>query len=481
MTNQPSSNSQNPYESPNLDQEMGDRVNAELPGPVAARGPSEDFWATVLGVGTVLAAMLAVALFGAAMKGYINKPGEWESNPSDAFLVSYAGVPMWGGTMTALGIIGLLMATVFVVQRNLIRGMLAYLGISLLAVLAMTMSSQSAIKYFNLEYVLWALLVGGVIGNTVGIPNFLRPAVRGELFIKIGLVLLGMEVLMGKLWVLGVPGILVSWVVTPIVLVTTFWFGQRILRIGSPSLTMTIAADMSVCGVSAAIATASACRAKKEELSLAISLSLAFTAVMMVVMPIVIRLIGMDDIVGGAWLGGTIDSTGAVAAAGAALGDRALKIAGTVKMIQNVLIGVIAFCVSSYWAAKYGIDSEDSQQPRRGFIAEVWARFPKFVLGFLMVSIVASLIDWSGPEGAWLVKDSIDLVTKELRNWFFCLAFVCIGMEMQMSVLWPAMRGGKPMVLYLVGQTFNLILTGLMASWVFGSLYRAQILEWLEK
>ncbi len=158
---------------------------------------------------------------------------------------------------------------------------------------------------------------------------------------------------MGKLIVLGLPGIMVSWIVTPIVLVGTFWFGQRVLKIESPSLNMTVSADMSVCGVSAAIATGAACRAKKEELSLAISLSLAFTAVMMVVMPLVIKAVGMDDLVGGAWMGGTIDSTGAVAAAGKALGDRALNVATTVKMIQNILIGVIAFAVSVYWAYRY--------------------------------------------------------------------------------------------------------------------------------
>ncbi len=165
--------------------------------------------------------------------------------------------------------------------------------------------------------------------------GLVETTVRGEFFIKWGLILLGMEVLMGKLIVLGLPGIMVSWIVTPIVLVGTFWFGQRVLKIDSPSLNMTVSADMSVCGVSAAIATAAACRAKKEELSLAISLSLVFTAVMMVVMPLVIKAVGMDDIVGGAWMGGTIDSTGAVAAAGKALGDRALYVATTVKMIQT--------------------------------------------------------------------------------------------------------------------------------------------------
>ncbi len=441
---------------------------------------SEDLWAVTIGVSTVLLAFTAVLGCGDSLIGWVNKPGEWKSNPVELFNAAKAGVPVWAGSCVALTLIGGMMSIVFASNRQLGCGVLGFVGIAALALLAMVMSGQVVVKYYNLEYVLWALVLGCAIGNTVGIPNWLRPAVRGELFVKLGLVLLGAEVLMGKLLVLGLPGILVAWVVTPIVLVTTFWFGRKVLKIESPSLVITISADMSVCGVSAAIATAAACNAKKEELSLAISLSLAFTAVMMVVQPIVIRAIGIDDVVGGAWIGGTIDSTGAVAAAGSALGDRALKIATTVKMIQNILIGVIAFAVSVYWAAKYE-DEPGNYVPRRRLGAEVWARFPKFVLGFLTVSIVASLIDVSGPAGAGIVKQTTDLVTKELRNWLFCLAFVCIGLEMRMATLWPALRGGKPMILYLVGQSFNLILTGLMAWLVFGNLFRDSIDQLMPK
>ncbi len=131
--------------------------------------------------------------------------------------------------------------------------------------------------------------MGLLISNTIGTPDWIRPAVRTEFFIKTGLVLLGAEVLFSRLLALGVPGIFVAWIVTPIVLITTFWFGQKILRIDSPSLNMVISADMSVCGVSAAIATAAACKAKKEELTLAIGMSLSFTVVMMVLMPTVIQ------------------------------------------------------------------------------------------------------------------------------------------------------------------------------------------------
>jgi uncharacterized membrane protein YadS len=203
-------------------------------------------------------------------------------------------------------------------------------------------------------------------------------------------VLLGAEVLFNKIVAIGIPGIFVAWVVTPIVLISTFIFGQRVLKIPSPTLNIVISADMSVCGTSAAIATAAACRAKKEELTLSIGLSLVFTSIMMIVLPAFIKAVGIPEILGGAWIGGTIDSTGAVAAAGAFLGPKAMYVAATIKMIQNVLIGVTAFGVAVYWTTK--MEVRDGE--RVGF-DEIWNRFPKFVLGFLAASILISSISAS--------------------------------------------------------------------------------------
>ena len=97
---------------------------------------------------------------------------------------------------------------------------------------------------------------------------------------------------------------------------------------------------------------------------------------------------GMDETLAGAWLGGTIDSTGAVAAAGAAVGDRAMEVAATVKMIQNILIGVVAFFVALYWVTYV---ERDPLAPRPG-LGEIWRRFPKFILGFVAASLVFSAI-----------------------------------------------------------------------------------------
>jgi len=328
------------------------------------------------------------------------------------------------------------------------------------------------VKAYNLEYALWALLVGFIISNTVGTPKLLAPAVQSEFFIKTGLVILGAEVLMSRLFALSIPGICVAWIVTPIVLISTYWFGQRVLKMQSRSLNMVISADMSVCGVSAAIASAAACKAKKEELSLAVGMSLSFTVMMMVVMPAVIANIpGFNPIVGAAWMGGTIDSTGAVAAAGSVLGEQGEYVATTVKMIQNILIGVSAFGIAVYWVTV--VDRNNAETKPR--VSEIWIRFPKFVLGFIAASIVFSLIHGLVPEGDVLVGGMVKETTKVFRGWLFCLAFVCIGLETRVAALWPYLKGGKPLLLYVCGQSLNLVLTLLMAWLMFDVVFG----EWI--
>lgn len=330
-----------------------------------------------------------------------------------------------------------------------------FVPLFVLACIAYILAAQALVKWANLEYPLWALLVGLSISNTVGTPAFLKSAVKTEFYIKTGLVLLGGEVLLSQLIQLGLPGIFISWVVTPIVLVSTYIFGQRVLKMESKTLNMVISADMSVCGVSAAIATAAACRAKKEELSLAIGISLAFTVVMMIAMPWFIQAVGIPRVVGAAWIGGTIDATGAVAAAGEILGKDVLPVAATVKMIQNILIGAIAFAVALYWVT---FEDRRSDQPRPS-LWEVWYRFPKFILGFVLASIAFSWLYSALPGGEYVVKSVIDGCTKTVREWFFCLAFVSIGLETNFRELAGYLKGGKPLVLYVAGQTFSLILS----------------------
>ena len=352
-----------------------------------------------------------------------------------------------------------------IMGKSMTKFMAGFGFVFLIAVLAYAASSNASMKHYGIGYAAWAILFGLIISNTVGTPKWVEPGVQTEYYIKTGLVLLGAEILFGKILSIGVPGIFVAWVVTPIVLITTYIFGQKVIKIPSKTLNITISADMSVCGVSAAIATAAACRAKKEELTLAVGLSLVFTSIMMVVMPAFIKAVGMPHVLGGAWMGGTIDATGAVAAAGAFLSDRALYVAATIKMIQNVLIGVIAFCVAVYWCAR--VECAPGQKVPA---VEIWHRFPKFVLGFIAASIIFSLMDQSmGKDVSYALVDhgAIRGMSKIFRGWFFCLAFVSIGLATNFRELKEHFKGGKPLILYVCGQTLNLILTLLMAYIMF--------------
>ncbi|MBQ8664178.1 MAG: putative sulfate exporter family transporter, partial [Mailhella sp.] len=350
-----------------------------------------------------------------------------------------------------------------VMGHNFVSYFIGFLGVFFLACVANVLGGYKPTAQYGVNGEIMAIATGMVIANTIGTPNWLKPAVQVEYYIKAGLVLLGAEVLFNKILAIGIPGIFVAWVVTPIVLCSTYIFGQKVLKMPSKTLNITISADMSVCGTSAAIAVAAACRAKKEELTLSVGLSMVFTAIMMIAMPAFIKMIGLPEVLGGAWIGGTVDSTGSVAAAGAFLGPKALQVAATVKMIQNVLIGVSAFCVAIYFATK--VEQRTDGAPVGAM--EIWNRFPKFVLGFLTASIVISFV--AGNIGADLSYALIDKgmlsVTKALRGHFFTLSFVAIGLATNFRELAHYFKGGKPLVLYVCGQTFNLGLTLLMA-WI---------------
>lgn len=350
--------------------------------------------------------------------------------------------------------------------------LIGFIFVFLVAVLAYLASSQATMKHYGIGYAAWAIFFGMLISNTVGTPEWAKPAVQTEYYIKTGLVLLGAKILFEKIITIGTAGIFVAWVVTPTVWLVTYWFGQKIIKIPSKRLNATICSDMSVCGVSAAIATAAACKAKKEELTLSVGLSLVFTSIMMIVMPAVIKSsfpVDKQLILGGAWMGGTIDATGAVAAAGAFLGEKALYVAATIKMIQNVLIGVIAFFVALYFTTRV----EAAETGQKVGAMEIWYRFPKFVLGFIAASIIFSLIytsfnsqvDGLGP--AMIDQGVIKGMSDLFRGWFFCLSFVSIGLATNFRELKEHLVGGKPFILYVVGQSFNLMLTLVVAYIMF--------------
>ncbi|MEM9455557.1 MAG: putative sulfate exporter family transporter [Myxococcota bacterium] len=417
----------------------------------AIPGISEDWWSVILGLGLLLAVVVGLV-------ATCPKPSAWYSDPLGAF----AGQSASAWAILAVALLGPIAVAAGRAARTVVLGVCVVMG---LAALAKLVGAQRSLHELGLGYALWALAMGLLVSNTVGTPKWLLAGARSELLIKLGLVLLGAELLVERIVALGGPGLMVAYLVTPAVILLMWHLGRRVLKMASPSLTIIIACATSVCGVSAAVAIAAAVRARKEELTLAIGMTMIFTVAMMVGMPALCRAMELSDLVGGAWIGGTVDSTGAVVAAGAMLGERAERVAAIVKMIQNTMIGFIAFVVALYWVAR--IEPEQGGGKRiKPSLATLWERFPKFVLGFVGASLVASFVltPALGSEGVAAVTK----VSKGLRSWLFAMAFVSIGLESSVRKLAAQMTGGKPIVLYGVGQVANIVLTVLAAWLAFG-------------
>jgi len=427
---------------------------------------NEDWWAVWIGFIIILGAILHWI-------PKVPKIGSWTDSPLNVFLIIKDGVVV-GNIYAPLLILmiglGLLtaLAIAFMKTENVMKYLTGFIFIFMMACLAYWIANQVNVKYWGLSYAMWALILGLLISNTIGTPGWLKAGAKTELFIKIGLVLLGAEVLFKKILSLGPPGLMVAWIVTPVVIIFMYKFGRDLLKMKNLHLVIIIACATSVCGVSAAIAAAAACMAKKEDLTLAVGMTLIFTVLMMFFMPLGIKYMGMNDILGAAWMGGTIDSTGAVVAAGSMLGPNAEKVAAVVKMIQNVLIGVVAFAIALYWVTV--VDRAPDHKPN---LMEIWYRFPKFVIGFVAASLLFSFIMVPTHGGDFKLVETayINPVTKVLRGWFFCLAFIAIGLESNFKDLVSRMERGKPMVLYAVGQSFNLVLTLIVAYLAFMVLF----------
>ena len=306
-----------------------------------------------------------------------------------------------------------------------------------------------------LEYPLIAVALG-LIANALlrGTKThaFVQPGIRTELFLKVGLVLMAAGLNINVIMKQGAGGLLQALVLVTSVFFFTWWLATRFKL--PPQLKAVMACAVSICGVSAAIAAAGAVLAKKKEVTYVTALVIVTALPLMILMPWIARAIGLSETVAGAWFGGNIDTTAAVVGAGTLYGETAQQVASVVKMSQNALIGVAAFLLAMYFVVK--VERKPSERPSA---IVIWQRFPKFILGFVLVSILASTGVLSG---------NAVTVLKALSKWAFAAAFLSIGLELSVREL--GAMGWRPVAVYLSATVFNTALA-LGAAWViFGAL-----------
>ena len=310
----------------------------------------------------------------------------------------------------------------------------------------------------SIEFPIYAIALG-LIGNFVLSKLALRDALskgfRTEFFIKTGLVLLGASINLKVLVTAAGPAIIQALLLITIVFGFTWWLGG-VLKL-EDKLRALLASAVSICGVSAAIAAAGAVQAKKEQLAYAASLVIAFALPSIFLLPWLADVFNLSDAVAGAWIGGNIDTTAAVAAAGALAGEDALQIATIVKTTQNALIGVVAIALTAYFAFK--IERKSAAQARPS-ARQFWDRFPKFVLGFITASVIGTLfLQWGGDKSAVTTVN-------DLRTWFLIFAFVAIGLEFSLSGLKEA--GWRPIALFASATVVNIVVALGLAVVLFG-------------
>ena len=328
-----------------------------------------------------------------------------------------------------------------------------------LAWLAQFAAGNTTMNYWGIEYVIFALAIGLFLSNVIGCPAWLMEAVRTEYYIKTGLVVLGATILFQDILQAGVLGMLQAVLVVSVLWGFSFWLCKR-LHLDDEFAAM-LSSAVSICGVSAAIAACGAVQGDRRKLSYVASVVLIVAVPMIVIQPWIIRAVGMPEIVGGAWLGGTLDTTGSVVAAGALISEKAMKMGTIVKFSQNVLIGFAAFFLSIWWSFK---QPENGQQ--RPSARVIWERFPKFVLGFMLASLIFSFV----LDPAILKQTKATLAG--VRTAWFALAFTCIGLETKFTDL-VSLEGGRPLLAFLGAQAANVVWTLLLAYLIFGGYFFA--------
>jgi uncharacterized membrane protein YadS len=326
-----------------------------------------------------------------------------------------------------------------------------------LAWIAQAIAGNATVSYWGIEYIIPALGLGLFLSNVIGLPDWLTEAVRTEYFIKTGLVVMGATLLFGEIMQAGALGMLQA----VLVILVVWYIAFRIckwLRLDDEFSAM-ISTAVSICGVSAAIAACGAIQGDRRKLSYVASVVLIVAVPMIVLQPWIVKIFGIPDAVGGAWLGGTLDTTGSVVAAGGLISETAVKIGTIVKFSQNVLIWVAAFALSLWWAMK----ARQNGSNERPSLRVIWDRFPKFVLGFLVASVVFSFL--LRPEQVAATKSTLT----SLRTMWFALAFVCIGLETRFTDL-LTMENGRPFYAFVAAQGVNLIWTFLLSWLLFGGI-----------
>ena len=434
----------------------------------------EDWWAVWLGLGIVVVGLILFA-HGGSWRWVAVVPPRWTTfaqlgaHFADAWLRYLVQFVLWAAAFSvALGALG----------HKPREFLPSFVFLYVLAVGVFVLGQWDSANYYNLEPPLVALVLGLVITNVVGLPRWLDAGFRTEFYIKTGIILLGATLPFTLIIWAGPVAILQASIVSIATFLVIYWVG---LRLGlDRRLAATLGAGGAVCGVSASIAIAGAVGAKKDDAPIAITLVILWAIVMIFVLPIVARLLGIAERCPVAR--GSARRNSPMRRASPRRRrlrrarrskrhhrhqpDQSLFAFTLMKVVgRDVWIGIWAFILAIVATTRW----EQRELGRKANAAEIWWRFPKFVIGFLVASL---LITWASAGYSLAdynktVVPNLVAPIKDLRTWAFIFCFLSIGLTTRFRDL--ASAGRKPFLAFSSGVVVNVILGFILSAWVFAA------------
>ncbi len=455
-------------------------MSESTPGHVTTRPrlsllQQEDTWAIIIGLG-LLAIALILLPWGASLKWIAVTPAKWHTLGQLMAQLQqqwprYAALfALWAG------LLGLAIKSLRIPLPQFLG---AFSFLYVLSTLIFFMGEWDQAHTYNLEPPLVALALGLLLSNTVPLPSWLQTGLRVEFYIKTGIVLLGATLPFTLILWAGPVAIAQATLVSLATFSTIFWVGKRLGL--DRRLAATLGVGGAVCGVSASIAIAGAVGARKEHAPISISLVVFWAIIMIFALPLVSRWLALPTGVAGAWIGTSefADAAGLAAAqtygsyAGTVPGiagtpEAAIQAFTLMKVIgRDVWIGIWALILSIVATTRW----EATPMQRKAGIGEIWRRFPKFVLGFLLASLIVTAVASQYDFAAY--KSTVDplLVAplKNLRTWAFIFCFFSIGLTTRFGDF--VRTGAAPFYAFTAGVAVNVLLGYILSTRVFAGFW----------
>jgi uncharacterized integral membrane protein (TIGR00698 family) len=425
----------------------------------------EDWWAVYIGLFLVAVVFVAMAMNPDnsalnILKGAI--PVKW---PTQNLLQHFAA--NWGNYVFMYLLLTVLtgIAAVLMGEKlgNYLKG---FTALFLLGLIILIIGGQETINHYGLEYPFWSLVIGMIIGNVWTFPDWFQAASKHtEFFIKTGIVLLGAALSFTQVVAGGGWGFLEAFIIVAVGFIVAFAISKALGF--DNKFAAVLGAGASVCGVSASIAVGSSVKNDDKDTGYVVSLVVLYALVLIFLLPLLAKVVfGLNDVVAGAWIGGSELADAAGLASAGMISDKAVQAFSLIKLNRDVMIGFLCFIM-----ATLAITSWDKVEGVKADPMVIWYRFPKFVIAFFIASFVVTsfVVTYTMP----VVKAQIISNLNAIRTWLFVLAFLCIGLNTKFREI--RAKGGKPLIAFTTVALVNVILGFICANLFFGGIIAAPL------